>query len=37
METHELLDRLEIIYPTSSFIADLRKAIVSNDQYALFR
>jgi len=37
METHEILDRLELIYPTSSFIADLRKALVSDDQYALFR
>ncbi len=37
METHEILDRLELIYPTSSFIADLRKALISDDQYALFR
>ena len=37
METHVILDRLELIYPTSSFIADLRKALISDDQYALFR
>lgn len=37
METHEILDRLEILYPASSFITDLRKVILNNDQYALFR
>ena len=37
LHTHELLDRLEIIYPKSAFIIDLRKAIVSDDQHALFR
>ncbi len=37
LQTHELLDRLEIIYPKSAFIIDLRKAIVSDDQNALFR
>ena len=37
METHEILDRLELLYPKSSFLSDLRKAVVSKDQYALFR
>ena len=37
METHEILDRLELLYPKSSFLSDLRKALVSEDQYALFR
>ena len=37
METYEILDRLELVYPKSVFLIDLRKAIVSNDQYALFR
>ena len=38
METHEILDRLELIYSHFPFIADLRKALISDDsKYALFR
>ena len=37
MEIHELLDRLEILYPTDSFYTDLRKLVLNDDKYALFR
>ena len=37
MEIHELLDRLEILYPTNSFYTDLRKLVLNDDKYALFR
>jgi len=37
MEIHEILDRLEIINPADQFFTDLRKTILNNDKYALFR
>lgn len=37
MLTHELLDRLEILNPTNSFFSDLRKTVLDDDKYALFR
>ena len=37
MQTHELLDRLEILNPTNSFFSDLRKTVLDDDKYALFR
>tara|TARA_R110002124_G_scaffold286905_1_gene469113 strand:+ start:1469 stop:2230 length:762 start_codon:yes stop_codon:yes gene_type:complete len=37
MKTFELLDRLEILFPDNTFFADLRKTILSDDQFALFR
>ena len=37
MQTFELLDRLELISPNNTFFTDLRKTILNNDQFALFR
>jgi hypothetical protein len=37
MKTFELLDRLEILFPDNTFFADMRKTILSDDQFALFR
>ena len=37
MQIHELLDRLELISPNNTFFTDLRKTILNNDQFALFR
>ena len=37
MRIHELLDRLELISPNNTFFTDLRKTILNNDQFALFR
>ena len=37
MEIHEILDRIELLNPHNQFVSDLRKTILSNDKYALFR
>lgn len=37
METFELLDRFELLYPTKSKIADLRRAYIDKDFSSLFR
>lgn len=37
MQIHELLDRLEILNPTSAFFKDLRKIVLNDDKFALFR
>jgi hypothetical protein len=37
MNTEELLDRLELLYPDNNLIVDLRKSILSDDRFALFR
>jgi hypothetical protein len=37
MQTHEILDRLELLYPTSSKLADLRRAYVDKDLNSIFR
>jgi len=37
MEIHELLDRLEILNPTNTFYSDLRKVVLNDDKFALFR
>ncbi len=37
LEIHEVLDRLELLNPTDSFFMDLRKTILNNDKFALFR
>jgi hypothetical protein len=37
MQIHEILDRLELLYPTSAFFTDLRKVILNDDKFALFR
>jgi len=37
METHELLDRLEILFPTNSNVGDLRRAYIDNDISSIFR
>ena len=37
MQIHELLDRLELLNPTNTFFIDLRKAILNDDKFALFR
>jgi len=37
MQTHELLDRFEILYPTKSVLADLRRAVIDKDLSSVFR
>lgn len=37
MQTHELLDRFELLYPTSAKLADLRRAFVDKDLHSIFR
>ena len=37
MQIHEILDRLELLDPTNTFFTDLRKAILNDDKFALFR
>lgn len=37
MQTHELLDRFELLYPTKSSLADLRRAYVDKDTSSIFR
>lgn len=37
MQTHELLDRFELLYPTKSLLADLRRAYIDKDLSSLFR
>lgn len=37
MQIHEILDRLEILNPDNKFFSDLRKVILNEDYYALFR
>lgn len=37
MEIFEILDRLEILNPTNTFFSDLRKVILNDDKFALFR
>jgi hypothetical protein len=37
MQTHELLDRFEILYPTKSALADLRRAVIDKDLSSVFR
>lgn len=37
MQTFELLDRFELLYPTKSKLSDLRRAYVDNDISSIFR
>lgn len=37
METHELLDRFELLYPTKSKLADLRRSYIDQDISSIFR
>jgi len=37
MQTHELLDRYELLYPEMSEIADLRRAVIDQDLSSIFR
>ena len=37
MQTFELLDRLELLYPTNSKLADLRRAYIDKDLSSIFR
>jgi hypothetical protein len=37
MNTEELLDRLELLYPENNLILDLRKVILNDDRFAMFR
>lgn len=37
METYELLDRFELLYPTKSKIADLRRSYIDKDLSSIFR
>lgn len=37
MNTEEVLDRLELLYPDNKFVSDLRKSILNDDRFALFR
>lgn len=37
MQTSELLDRFELLYPTNTNLADLRRAYIDNDISSIFR
>ena len=37
MQTHELLDRFELLYPKKSKVADLRRAYIDKDISSIFR
>jgi hypothetical protein len=37
MQTHELLDRYELLYPEVSALADLRRAVIDQDLSSIFR
>ena len=37
METHELLDRLALLYPDNNLLKDLRRAFVDDDRNSLHR
>jgi len=37
IQTHELLDRFELLYPTNSKITDLRRAYIDQDLSSIFR
>jgi len=37
MNTEEILDRLELLYPENNLILDLRKVILNDDRFAMFR
>ena len=37
MQTHELLDRFELLYPTKSSLSDLRRAYIDKDLSSIFR
>lgn len=37
MNTEEILDRLELLYPDNKLVSDLRKSILNDDRFALFR
>ena len=37
METYELLDRFELLYPTKSKLADLRRSYIDKDVSSIFR
>ena len=37
MQIHEILDRMELLDPTNTFFTDLRKIILNDDKFALFR
>jgi hypothetical protein len=37
MQTHELLNRLELLYPNNSSFSDLRRAFIDNDRNSMYR
>lgn len=37
LETHELLDRFELLYPDKTELSDLRRAYIDNDLSSIFR
>ena len=37
MQPHELLDRLELLFPLNSKVADLRRSYIDKDLYSIFR
>ena len=37
LQTYELLDRFELLYPTKSNLADLRRAYTDKDLSSIFR
>ena len=37
MQTFELLDKFELLYPTNSKLADLRRAYIDQDISSIFR
>jgi len=37
MQTHELLDRFELMYPRDTRLSDLRRAYIDRDMSSIFR
>ena len=37
LQTFELLDRFELLYPTNSKLTDLRRAYIDHDLHSIFR
>ena len=37
MQTHKILDRVELLFPLNSQVADLRRSFIDKDLHSIFR
>ena len=37
MQTHKILDRIELLFPLNSQVADLRRSFIDKDLHSIFR